>query len=134
MNEEDLFPGDDYRPKEPSPRERAVRELHGLLAPYPLKATEPQRAEDRRRWVMHLRPDGAMASVEAFSESYIRVSWSFDGGLPASRIFMTAIEACGFIVAAFVQHNMPLALSIPTKPPGRKKEQAMPQTRFPFNG
>ena len=134
MNEEDLFQGDDYRPKEPSPRERAVRELASLLAGYPLRATEPERAEDRRRWVIHLKPDGAMAAVEVFSESYIRVSWSFDGGLPASRIYMTPIEACGFIVAAFVNKDMQLALSIPTKPPGRKKEPKMPQQRFPFNG
>jgi len=134
MNEEELFQGDDYAPKEPSPREKAARQMHAVLKEYKLAATEPQRAEDRRRWVMHLKPDGAMASVEVFSESYIRVSWSFDGGLPAARIFMTDIEACGFIVAAFVNRDMALALSIPTKPPGRKKEQAMPQTRFPFNG
>lgn len=134
MSEEELFQGDDYRPKEPSPREKAVRELHALIGGYNLRATEPIRAEDRRRWVFHLKPDDAMATVEVFSESYIRVSWSFDGGLPSSRTYMTAIEACGFIVAAFVNKDMRLALSIPVKPPGEKKAKPQPQARFPFNG
>lgn len=129
-----LFGGDDYRPKPPSPRELAAREVASLLTSHGVRADEPERSGDRRCWRFKVYPAGVQAAVEVFNDSYIRVSWAYLYGEPASRVYETVIEAVGFLYAAFVLGDMRLAQSIPTRPWKGRKAAKQPEQGFPFDG